>query len=498
MRKILLLFCFLLISNIKLFAEFDANPNCINAYEKIFNLNFSDAKKLIAQEEKMNPKNKFTVFLNNYIDFLSLVIDENSQNYNSLKEKQSSRIEIIEGSSINNPYKNYCLANVYLQWGIVKLKFKDYFSGAYDINKAYRILLKNEKDFPNFIQNHIGLGFLHAIIGSIPNEYQWLVSILGFKGSVNQGMTEVYSVLNSSKSNRNIGYIKNECLFILTFLEINLQNNKAEVSQLLNYYKKNDSEITSQLLTYAYANLAMKNGENNLAIQVLTTRKNQSECFPFYYLDYLTGIAKLNRLDNDAYIFLYKYISKFNGRNYIKSAFQKLAWFYLINGNQKKYLERMNDVQKYGFADTDEDKQALNEAKSKEIPDTLLLKARLLFDGGYYKKALLILSNVKPNEYFKTIKTQLEYNYRLGRIYHELVEYDKAIKYYETTIKSGAELTYYFAANSALQLGLIYENKGNYILAKSYFNKSMNMKNTEYKNSISQKAKAGINRIENK
>ena len=126
MRKILLLFCFLLISNIKLFAEFDANPNCINAYEKIFNLNFSDAKKLIAQEEKMNPKNKFTVFLNNYIDFLSLVIDENSQNYNSLKEKQSSRIEIIEGSSINNPYKNYCLANVYLQWGIVKLKFKDY------------------------------------------------------------------------------------------------------------------------------------------------------------------------------------------------------------------------------------------------------------------------------------------------------------------------------------------------------------------------------------
>jgi tetratricopeptide (TPR) repeat protein len=92
----------------------------------------------------------------------------------------------------------------------------------------------------------------------------------------------------------------------------------------------------------------------------------------------------------------------------------------------------------------------------------------------------------------------LEYSYRLGRIYQELEDFDKAIKYYETTIKNGSELSFYFAANSSLQLGLIYESKGNLVLAKSYFTKSMNMKNSEYKSSISQKAKAGINRIENK
>ncbi|NVO03558.1 MAG: tetratricopeptide repeat protein [Bacteroidetes bacterium] len=498
MRKPLLIFCFLLLSNIKIFAEFDVNPNCIYAYEKIFNLEFIAAQKIISLEESKNPKNKFTVYLRDYIDFLSLVIGENFQEYKTLKEKQSERIEIIEESSNNNPYKNYYLANVYLHWGISKLKFKDYFSGAYDINKAYRILQKNEKDFPAFTQNHISLGFLHAIIGSIPNEYQWLISILGFKGSIKEGMGEVFSVFNQTMKEKKLSYIKNESLFILTFLEINLQNKKSEAIQLLNYYKSIEKAIDSPILTYAYSNLAMKNGENNRAINLLSNRKMEKNNFPFYYLDYLTGVAKLNHLDKDAYIPLFNFISKFNGRNYIKSAFQKIGWFYLINGNQQKYFEKMEMVKKYGFADTDEDKQALNEAKSKEIPDTLLLKSRLLFDGGYYIKSLSLLINIKPNEYFKSIKNQLEYSYRLGRIYHEMDDFEKAIKYYESTIKNGSELSYYFAANSALQLGLIYEKKENFVLAKSYFNKSMNIKNTEYKNSISQKAKAGINRIDNK
>ena len=44
-------------------------------------------------------------------------------------------------------------------------------------------------------------------------------------------------------------------------------------------------------------------------------------------------------------------------------------------------------VKTKGGAYSSSDKSALAEAKSGIIPDPILLKARILFDGGYYQKA---------------------------------------------------------------------------------------------------------------
>ena len=95
-------------------------------------------------------------------------------------------------------------------------------------------------------------------------------------------------------------------------------------------------------------------------------------------------------------------------------------------------------------------------------------------------------------------KDSLEYFYRAGRIYHENGETQKAIEYYIKTITNGIDEKYYYAANAALQLGIIYENSGNDKLAMTYFQKVSSCKNTEYKNSIEQKAKSKLKRIKEK
>jgi len=73
-----------------------------------------------------------------------------------------------------------------------------------------------------------------------------------------------------------------------------------------------------------------------------------------------------------------------------------------------------------------------------------------------------------------------------------------SITYYEKTIQLGATSEYYYAANSALKLGNIYEEKKQYKKALYFYEKAQSMENRQYRNSINQKAKAGINRIENK
>lgn len=241
----------------------------------------------------------------------------------------------------------------------------------------------------------------------------------------------------------------------------------------------------------------MSNGYNDKAIEILINRPRDKEFYPFFYLDYLTGLAKLQRLDKDAVSYLFSYVLNFKGANYIKAGYQKIAWYYMVNNNPEKYQEYINKAIEYGKEIVDADKQAKREAEQNILPNYILLKSRLLFDGGYYKKAIIELTeNLSIHDLSQ--KEILEQTYRIGRIYDEWGKTNLAIPNYEKTIKEGYESEYYYAANSALKLGMIYEKLGQDEKAISYYEQAMSMENKEYKNSIDQKAKAGINRVDNK
>ena len=56
----------------------------------------------------------------------------------------------------------------------------------------------------------------------------------------------------------------------------------------------------------------------------------------------------------------------------------------------------------------------------------------------------------------------------------------------------------YFAANAALHLGIIYENEDNLKEAEKYFRLCRSLDFDEYETGIKQKAKAGLNRLDEK
>ncbi len=479
-------------------ANYNFNKNCQKAFLSIISLKFNEGNNLILREKVSNPKNCIPYYLESYIDFLSVVISESSSSFEKFKSNKSLRLNNLGNGDKNSPYYLCCRAEIHLQNAYSKMIFKEYLSGAYEINKAYRLLEENHEKFPDFIPNYKSLGLLHAIIGTIPDDYKWVAKVINVRGTVNQGVIELSKVLVSALSEKKYEYLIPESVFLLSFIQMNLQNNSNTANRLMQIFKKpivNNIVIQNPLLTYCKANIAIKTGNNDKAISLLLACPKRKSYFYFYYLDYITGIAKLNRLDADSYKYLNAYVSNFKGRSYVKSAYQKLAWYYLINGNKKKYKDYMSRILYRGDNLTDSDKQALKEAESGEIPNVHLLRSRLLFDGGYYSKAHRILLSKKPGEICRNKKDKIEYTYRLARIYHELNKIEKAVSFYKMTIKNNANYKYYFAANSALQLGLIYEKQKNYSIAKEYYKKAISIETEEYKNSIQQKSKAGLERI---
>jgi tetratricopeptide (TPR) repeat protein len=180
--------------------------------------------------------------------------------------------------------------------------------------------------------------------------------------------------------------------------------------------------------------------------------------------------------------------------NQLRSAYQKLAWINLLLGNKKKYIDWIHYCKTTGANLTDEDKEATEEFRTGDAPNPVLLRSRLLFDGGYYKEALNEIAG-KSIHYFPRFKDQLEVTYRLARIFQRLSLNDKAIPLFEETIKNGASSKYYFAANSALLLGNTFEEKNESDKAENYYRICLSMRNHGYQNSIDQKAKAGLARL---
>jgi len=494
LSKILLLSWAFLFSSFSLLAQFHYSPDCQKAYESIMNLHFAEARQLIANEKTSDPSNLVPVYLENYIDFLTLFIGEERRQYDRIKPLFLTRIEALEEGYKSSPFYNFCLGEANLQLASVQMKFGDYTQAALRIRKAHHYFTENEKNFPDFIPNYIGLGITHVIGGIVPDSYKWIANLMGVDGTISQGLQELKSVANYKGPDVLYSQYRPQALVYLAMVSANLTKNKSEALKIFELFQQNN-KLQSPLITFARANIMMKNGLNEQALDLLKQRTHDAYSFPFYYLDFMEGMARLNKLDTSAMSNFRYFTDHFRGINYIQSAWQKVGWLEFITGDTIGYEKAMTKVLNSGNAGGEEDRQAIREAQSKQLPNLVLLKSRLLFDGGYYSRALDELLNRPTRTFLYTKKDFVEYSYRLGRIYHESGNPDKALSYYKLTIQRGKRDPWYFAAASALQMGLVYENKGDLVRADSAYHVCLACKPADYKNSLSQKAKAGINRI---
>jgi tetratricopeptide (TPR) repeat protein len=471
-------------------AGFVFNDNCVGVYRDIMDFKIQGARQKLFQEKTLHPENTIIPYLENTADFMEAFVLEERPLFEVYKSRAGKRLKDLELADEKSPYYLFALAEGTMQMAMVRLKFKEYFTAAFEIRKAFKLLEKNAQAFPSFEPNKKSLGFLHALLGAVPEDYKWVLGFGGLKGTVKQGLEELNSVANASHMDN--PHFSEEAMFIKIFIELNLQKDKVTAMQLADKLCASNNDNNHLLLSFICSNVAMRTGKNDKAIQILTDRPHK-DCLPFYYLDYTTGVAKLNRLDADADVYFKTFIQNFKGKNFIKSACQKLAWHALIQGDTAKYRYYTKLVLSKGAADIDEDIQAQKEATSGEAPNIPLLKIRLLTDGGYYKKAIAVIAANKNA--FVRLKDQLELSYRMGRICQEEGNTAKALEYYTSTVSNGKNFNFYFIANAALQLGILFEQTGNYVKARYYYEACLSMKNHEYQHSIDQKAKAGLSRI---
>ncbi|MBI1221924.1 MAG: tetratricopeptide repeat protein [Bacteroidetes bacterium] len=496
MRQLLL--SFFLLATTLLHANKEAfvfTPKIVEAYHEIMALRLEKGNDLLKEEAKKNAKSPALAFVSEYYYFLKSFINEDVQEFDKEIEAFNKRLSIIRQGDQESPYYLYCQAELLLHQAAMRFKFRDYLRGANNVRDAYKLLEKNIQLYPKFSPQYKSMGMLQVLVGTVPDNYLWITDLLGMKGNIHDGMKKIESFRNAPFVNPETEMLKEEALFMYAFLQLHIVKEKEEAWQVVEASTRNYSN--NLLQCYVRAAIGLQCKKTDEVIRTLNQRPKDKEYARFYFLEYMLGKAYLFKQDSSAQIHFKTFVSFFKGKNYIKDAYRKLGWSYLCMGDEDKYHIYMGLVERYGQADIDEDKQALLEAEKKDIPQPEILRGRMYFDGGYYKEALNILKSLENRKWDRE-QDAIEYPYRLARVYDESNQTDLAISYYKKTIAIGANAIWYFAANSSLHLGLIYEKEGKYDLAKQYFNKAMNFPNQEYTFGINQQAKSGLERLKEK
>ena len=469
--------------------HYDFNNNCQQAYREIVQLRLNAGQRILDDEKRKDPDNLIPAFLENYIDFFNLFFNEDPAEYQARKDNLDKRIGLMNEGPASSPFHLFTKSVIHFQWAAIKVKFGNNWDAGWEFRRCFIQSKDNMKDFPGFAPANMLYGAMQVVAGTIPDGYKWLSGLLGIKGNIRNGMQQLDQFL--VKKDPWALLYRDEAIFYYLYLKFYIENKHEEV---FTFIRQNKLDVKNNyLFAYLSVNLALNDQQSVHVRPIIEQKSNGPDYLKMPVWDLEMGYAGLNHLDPDAHIYLERFLKCFKGQFYVKDALQKLSWHYYLQGDDRKADAVRGQILSRGGVESDADKLALKEAKSGNWPNRILLRARLLSDGGYYKEALQSL-NGKSSSDFGQPEDRCEFAYRLGRIYDGLGKRDEAIAAYLTTIKTGEFLKEYYAARAALQTGYLYERQGDRQTAVTYFQKCLAMKEHDYKNSLDQKAKAGLER----
>ena len=481
-----LLFFVLLVKVV--FSQYSFNDNCKNAWMLLMDLKVKEAKSLMAKEIARNPTNYYAYYLDQTCDAFKILINSDDEEYESFLETYEWKRDTMDDKYEDSPYYLMCKSEMDLQLGFFKVMHDSQFSGVRSSYFGYREVYKNIELYPDFMPSRMIDGFFNTALSNLPPFLKSTVSVFGVTTNFSYGMKTLAKVYKSQKA------IKGMNAYSALFLIFSAKINKSP-ELVYDFVHSLDDEIKDLfVLKYFRGNIEYRTGHNEMAYRTISSLNYNNSSYARILYDYMMGKILLRKLDPKAGYYLESYLKRLKKKEYFKEMTYNLALYYLINGNRAKYEELCETVISQGAEMNERDREALYDASVDYSPDIRLVKAKLLLDGGYYKRCnqQLILFNNKPKPELPYL---LEYHLLKGKYMIRTGNKEEAVRMLKWVVEKGEDEDYYFACEAALVLGEIYEAAGELELALEYYKLSDDLYESEYYEYLGAKAKKGIYRL---
>ncbi len=458
--------------------KFDAEHQ--KAYQLIINLQPDKANEILVK----NRGNKFhNLYLQSLNETINILITEDHKGFIPVDKRFEERLEYLEDLP-QDAETLFLQAEITLQRGFCYLNLNQEINAVFAIRKAYQLTLECLKKYPSFAPIKKTSGVIQVMVGSVPEKYQWFVSLLGMKGSVTTGQKQLTELRNSESS------LSLEATMLFYTVKGFLNQQFAEAAKGINQCLID--QPGNKLLLFIGVNMLIKDGRSEEALALVHEIDEHPGGLPMHYIDYLHAEILLQKGEYRKSVELYnKFIKNFPSQSFKKDSYFKISLCYWLLDDARSARAAFDKAKITGSDKAEPDRYAARQLEDPNFPNKKLLKVRFSTDGGYYHEATATLSSIAPAQ-LATPKDQTEYYYRKARLAHRIGDIADAKSLYQQSIDMTSSNPWYFGANSALQLGYIARDQKNYEAARKYFQMALNYPKHEYKNSIDSKARTEL------
>jgi tetratricopeptide (TPR) repeat protein len=479
--------CFFLASHEALAVDkvWQFSPEMQKAYLLVLNL---QPELALTQLNKLTNKNEelhkmYLLSLNETIDIL---VTEDPKRLEQFETNFKARVDYLDDLD-ETPETLFLQAELNLQRGFNLLNTGQEFNAVFAIRRAYNLVQDCQKKFPDFIPIKKTAGVIQVMVGSVPEKFAWFMGLLGMHGQVTVGQKLLTEVRNSKSSLSLEGII----LFFTVKGFINQQF--AEAAKGMKDCLKEQPD--NRLVLFIAINMLMKDSQAENALELFNTLDKQTQGLQMYYVEYLRAEALTQKGEYIKAIAAFQKFQKgYRSTSYRKDSYYKISLCYWLMNDEAQAKIYFDKAKVTGKDNAEPDKYAAKQLEEGKLPNKKILRARLATDGGYYAEATAALQSISPTE-LKEPKEQTEFLYRKARLAHKTKDLVNAKIFYLQSISMTKDNPWYFAPNSALQLGYIAQEQKDLVSAKKYFEQALGYKRHEYKNSIDNKAKAALEMI---
>jgi tetratricopeptide (TPR) repeat protein len=449
----------------------------------VLNLQTDQAYAALA---KIKTNEYHKIYVQSLCETLDALISEDEKRFEVIEGKFRSRFKALEGKP-ESAETLFLQAELNLQRGFNFLNLGQEFNAVWAIRSAYNFTQDCLKKYPTFIPIKKTSGVIEVMIGSVPDKYHWFMSLLGMKGSVTTGQhqLEELRVSHSSLS------IEASILYytIKGFINQQFEESAKGFMELLKANPEN------RLMLFLSVNMLVKNSQSEEALRLIHLLDENPQGLAMPYIDYLRGEILLQRGEyNQSIDAFQRFLAAYANENFKKDAYFKISLAYYLQGKKELANANFEKAKVTGRVVVDPDSYADAQLKDNRFPNPKLLRVRFYTDGGYFKEAKEVFQTIVPSD-LTTPKDQTEYYYRKARLSHKMNELSAAKIFYQQTIDMSGQNPWYFAPNSALQLGYLAQANHDNSTARKYFQQALSYKKHEYKNSIDSKAKSAIEQL---
>lgn len=463
------------------------NARIADAYEHIQNFYLSHAYSLLQSEAKLSPGNVAVQAAMAALIFAEATArDEDIHTQKSIARLKKLLSKIAQDTA-RNVHHRIAEIEIAIYCGLLQVRLNNRIRAASEFLSVYNMSKSAYKLYPQNAIVKLLWGNILATIGSLPSELKKYLSYVGFSGDVKRGielMKEAHFRIRSTKSYK-IYATRANLLYLISAKQV--VEDEAILPENLGI-----DPLENYVTAIVSAKILMEQGYNNDALGILKQISPRDGQYSLPYYHYLYGKGLLAAGDPECEKSLLTFMKSYKGKHHLKAACRLLAWHYFLINEEKKADSLMALVPKIGVSVVGPDIQA--ERDAEERLNRILIRSRLLFDGGYLDEALELLLSDSGKKCCMAPSELAEYHYRLGRLYQKKGMLHQAIENFEKAIAQHHQPAFN-RANSALQVALIYEKLGMVSKAKYFYSRCLEMKNFPYQEGIHQKAKAGLERL---